>query len=241
MQLIKRSVVIALFVTIALVTIGIPQSNVEAQGFTPRISITGAPIIDVCNSTSFFLPIDVDFDAQTRSYGDDMQVPGSGQVSNFQSIFTGPASGPSVYGFNPTPYSVAPNTIVEITIYTYYDTAWTNLSWVSEIHFNCTTGAITFQYDGPPVVANAQPAPQVGMISISAGQAQPVYESAGGNIVKDGGGNELWLPNDADGSGSDTYLIMDSVEIDGRTWYEIWLGDASSTVWVPADTVTAIQ
>lgn len=92
-----------------------------------------------------------------------------------------------------------------------------------------------------PPVAAAQPKAQVATISISVAQAQPVYESPRGNVVRDASGSELWLPNDFDGSGSDTHLVMSSAEIDGRTWYEIWIGASGSTVWVPADKVTAVE
>ena len=85
------------------------------------------------------------------------------------------------------------------------------------------------------------PAPQIGMISISASQTQPVYEAAGGGVVRDADGNELWLPQDYDGNGYDTHLVMSSTEIDGQTWYEVWIGAASSTVWVPADKVTIVE
>lgn len=90
-----------------------------------------------------------------------------------------------------------------------------------------------------PDCPSAQPAPQAGMVSIS--QGQPVYDSAGGNVVRDGGGNELWLPQDYDGSGADTHLVMSSTTVDGRTWYEIWIGDSGSTVWIPADGVTVVE
>ncbi len=92
-----------------------------------------------------------------------------------------------------------------------------------------------------PVNPSAQPAPQVGTISISVSQAQPVYESPSGGVVRDGGGHELWLPQDFDGNGSDTYLIISSAEIDGENWFEIWIGDAGSTVWVPAANVTVVE
>ena len=90
-------------------------------------------------------------------------------------------------------------------------------------------------------VISQLPAPQVGMISISASQAQPVYESAGGGVVRDTDGNELWLPQDYDGNGYDTHLVMSSTEIDGQIWYQLWIGNTSGMVWVPADKVTIVE
>ncbi len=92
-----------------------------------------------------------------------------------------------------------------------------------------------------PPQSPAQPKPQVATISISVAQAQPVFELPDGNIVRDGGGHELWLPQDFDGSGADTHLVMSSLDVDGRTWYEIWIGGSGTTVWVPADKVTVVE
>lgn len=92
-----------------------------------------------------------------------------------------------------------------------------------------------------PDIPAMLPHPQIGMISMSVGQSQPVYESAAGSIVRYSGGVELWLPQDYDGSGADTHLVLSSVDVDGRTWVEIFIGSGSSTVWVPLDKVTVIE
>lgn len=99
--------------------------------------------------------------------------------------------------------------------------------WYSETY-------ICRELDGPMV--------NNGMIQINATQAQPVYESAGGGVVRIGV-DELWLPNDADGNGYDTYLIQDTEVIDGRTWVAITLGTESAygNVWVPLDQVTLLR
>ncbi len=76
-----------------------------------------------------------------------------------------------------------------------------------------------------------------GMIQISTSQAQPVYEDAGGGLVRVEG-QELWLPHDFDGNGFDTYLVQSTQEVDGRTWVEISLADKYPNVWVPLDMVT---
>lgn len=110
-----------------------------------------------------------------------------------------------------------------------------------------TIGNWEFSLDGPgsfelitnEPLASDQLAPQAGMISIS--QGQPVYDSAAGNIVRDSGGNELWLPQDFDHNGFDTHLVMSSMTVDGHVWYEIWIGNGGSTVWIPASNVTVVE
>ncbi len=240
MTFIKYCSIVSLVVMIALTGSLSTQSNVEAQDFVPRISLISAPDVDTCTQFDFLLPIDVDFDGQPRSYSDEMRVDGVGLVRSFKETFTGPLTGPEFYGFYPADaYSVPAHTTIRIVIYTYFDAAATHKSWQSEMHFDCTDGTISYFYDGPPV--SSQPAPQVGMISISTAQEQPVYDAAGGSIVRNRDRSELRLPQDFDGNGSDTYLVMGSAEIDGQTWYEIFIGNGASMVWVPANNVTGIE
>lgn len=89
--------------------------------------------------------------------------------------------------------------------------------------------------------SSTQPQAQISTIAISAAQAQPVYESAGGNVVRDTNGQEIWLPQDFDGNGFDTHLVMSSIDLDGQVWYEIFIGDGLATVWIPADNVSVIE
>lgn len=80
--------------------------------------------------------------------------------------------------------------------------------------------------------------PNLGLILIYTSQAQPVYASPGGEIVRVDG-QELWLPNDADGSGADSYVVMELALVDGEVWVAIFLGSAHPG-WVPLDTVTPV-
>ncbi len=128
------------------------------------------------------------------------------------------------------------------------DTTQENVDWI------VTNGTLlaTSSYDvrnipscaGVPYfgsLGTSQQMPQIGLISIGVGQIQPVYESAGGSVVRDANNNELKLPQDYDGNGFDTYLVMSSTEIDGRLWYQIFIGNGASLVWVPADKVTVVE
>lgn len=62
----------------------------------------------------------------------------------------------------------------------------------------------------------------------------PLYESAGGNVVRSSGGSEIWVPNaSAHNAYEDVYDVTDSIEIDGTTWVEIFIGSATVYVWIP--------
>lgn len=53
------------------------------------------------------------------------------------------------------------------------------------------------------------------------------------------GGQELWLPHDYDMNGFDTYVVTETMTVDGRIWVGMWLG-TQSYGWVPLDMVTII-
>ena len=90
----------------------------------------------------------------------------------------------------------------------------------------------------PPVtVLNV---PNKGEIMITAANGQPAYDSPAGSVIRHNGGAELWLPQDYDGNGFDTYVITETVVVDGRTWYGIFLGN-ETWAYVPADTVTVTR
>jgi hypothetical protein len=81
--------------------------------------------------------------------------------------------------------------------------------------------------------------PNLGLIMITAAQAQPVYQSAAGELIRVNGA-DLWLPTDADNSGFDTYVVADVEHVDGRHWVGIFLG-SEDWGWVPLDEVTPIM
>ncbi len=92
---------------------------------------------------------------------------------------------------------------------------------------------------GGPVAGNSGDFPNIGMVKISVEQAQPAYDSAGGSIIRHNGGHELWLPHDYDGNGFDTYVVTETMMVDGRLWVGMWLG-SQTYGWVPLDLVTVI-
>ena len=202
----------------------------EAQAFRPRISIVGAPTIDICTSTHFDFPIDLDFDAQPRGYSDILWIPGSGLASNDYNLFdVGPYTGAGSYGFDPTPYSAAPHTIIQITLFTYYDTAWTDVSWVAEMHVDCTTNEIVYLYNGPP--ATAQNIPHLSDIRIDASSPTLAYVEPQGDLAKLLDGTVIELPHDFDNNGFDTYIVTDKRTVDDQVWVQIFLGNMDF-VWV---------
>ncbi len=92
---------------------------------------------------------------------------------------------------------------------------------------------------GGPVAGNTGDFPNIGMVKISVEQAQPAYDSAGGSIIRHNGGHELWLPHDYDSNGFDTYVVTETMMVDGRLWVGMWLG-SQTYGWVPIDMVTII-
>lgn len=82
--------------------------------------------------------------------------------------------------------------------------------------------------------------PNLGLIEITVAQAQSVFESPNGGVVRDARGNEIRLPNDADQSGADTYIVTGTRFIDDTLWLSIYLG-SKTWVWVPLADVTVIQ
>jgi hypothetical protein len=82
--------------------------------------------------------------------------------------------------------------------------------------------------------------PYKGMIQISTSQRQVSYIIPGTVVWSDKNGNPSFLPHDADGGGSDTYIITGLTTINNRTWVSIFLG-SEDFVWVPLDSVTLLS
>ena len=93
-----------------------------------------------------------------------------------------------------------------------------------------------------PYISPATPlaVPHLGLVQINTTQAQPVYESAGGGVIRNTDGSELWLPNDADHNGFDTYIVTEVVEIDGAYWIGLFLGN-EQWGYVPLAGVTPFE
>ena len=73
--------------------------------------------------------------------------------------------------------------------------------------------------------------PHVDDIRINAGSNVPAYDGPAGSQAKLANGQEIFLPQDYDGNGFDTYIVTDTAVVDGVTWYSIFLGN-ENFVWV---------
>jgi hypothetical protein len=99
---------------------------------------------------------------------------------------------------------------------------------------------LTVSITGESVAAVSQHIPHVGMVMITTSQAQPVYQSPAGQVIRDGAANEIWLPNDANNDGFDTYVVTGVRSVDGEIWLSIYLG-SQIWGWVPLDAVTPLS
>lgn len=88
-------------------------------------------------------------------------------------------------------------------------------------------------------VSNGIFVPNLGEVLISTSDPTPVYESAGGGLVRVGV-NELWLPQDNDGNGFDTYVVTDIQVVGDEVWAALFIG-SDTWVWVPFAAVTPLN
>lgn len=82
--------------------------------------------------------------------------------------------------------------------------------------------------------------PHLGLVQIDVSQAQPAYDAPAGSIIRDSIGTEIYLPNDADHNGFDTYVVSDIVEIEGVYWIGLFLGN-NNLGYVPLNGVTTLS
>lgn len=87
-----------------------------------------------------------------------------------------------------------------------------------------------------PVPLNA---PNNGMLLITVAQSQPIYDSAGGSMIRLPSGEALLLPHDYDGNGFDTHIITAKASVAGQIWYGIFIGN-DVWVWLPNTNVTVL-
>ena len=74
---------------------------------------------------------------------------------------------------------------------------------------------------------------KIGQVHVAA-PGSAIYESAGGGVVRDAGGSEIWVPNPtAHDPSQDTYDVISQTTIDGTTWVEIFNGNVNQSVWLP--------
>jgi hypothetical protein len=99
---------------------------------------------------------------------------------------------------------------------------------------------MTVSITGESVAAVPQYVPQIGTVMITTSQAQPVYQSPAGQVIRDGAANEVWLPNDANNDGFDTYVVTGVQSVNGEIWVSIYLG-SQIWGWVPLDAVTPLS
>ena len=159
-------------------------SSADAQTF-PWIKITGGPIVDTCNSISFGVPVDVNIGTTGSDFGK-LTVPGYGAVWSYWEDHSGigPIVGPASYGVNPSPYSVAANTILMFEVSTYAGPSGsgglTSYSWIK---FDCTTGGVVNSYFGSGAFEEV-PVP-TGFMQHEILCDSPVFDMPGGTQVGD--------------------------------------------------------
>ncbi len=74
---------------------------------------------------------------------------------------------------------------------------------------------------------------KIGQVQVVA-PGSPLYDSAGGSVVRDSAGHEVWVPNQsAANPNEDIYDVLGQIEIEGTLWVEIFLGDSQAPVWLP--------
>lgn len=73
--------------------------------------------------------------------------------------------------------------------------------------------------------------PHITDVKINAGANVPAYADPGGEQVRLANGQHLFLPQDSGNDGADTYIVTDTMVIDGVTWYSIFIGN-ENFVWV---------
>lgn len=106
---------------------------------------------------------------------------------------------------------------------------------------------VRFGKPAPPPVPGAPAAtlppapglivPNVGMVRVDASDPVPAFASPGGEIITDGSGRPILLPNDADGNGFDTYVVTEVQQAADETWVGVFLG-AQVWAWLPLADVT---
>lgn len=74
---------------------------------------------------------------------------------------------------------------------------------------------------------------KIGQVLVEA-PGTALYQEAGGDVVRDSAGNEVWIPNvTAHNPSQDTYDVISQANIAGTVWVEIFVGDALATPWIP--------
>jgi hypothetical protein len=109
--------------------------------------------------------------------------------------------------------------------------AFTAYTWEVRAYYDLVDPA------APPPVVLSGVVPNLGRVIISREQMQPLYMSPGGQVIRDGDGNEVRLPQDLNQDGFDTYIVTEVRQVGGVIWLGLFVG-ADQWGWVPLAGVT---
>lgn len=205
----------------------------RADSIVPSAEILGLPSNTDCTGGDYSVPIQYNMPYITTIVGS-MSVDGVGVVRSYDQDVSRTDLG--VYNFGSTSFTVPSGTIITIQITTYNSTDKADgAAYEAILIFECGTGNIVTLTNGVPTIIGV---PHLGLVQISS----PImaYEAPGGNPVRDSSGSPLMLPNDADNSGYDTYIVTNAVLYNGERWVYIFLGSANF-VAVPFNQVTLLE
>lgn len=76
--------------------------------------------------------------------------------------------------------------------------------------------------------------PNHGLIQIGTGSPLRTFQSPSDGVVRLSDSSELWLPQDADGNGFDTFVVTDIRTYNDQTWLALWNG-SNQYLWVLYD------
>ena len=204
-----------------------------ADSIVPSAEILGLPSNTGCTGGSYDVPVQYNMPYITNIVGV-MSVDGVGVVQSYDQDVSRTDLGS--YFLGSTVFSVPSGTVITIKITTYNTTDKADgAAYEALLVFECGTGNIVSFTNGTPLSVGV---PHLGLVQISS----PVmaYEAPGGNPIRDSSGAALMLPNDADHSGYDTYVVTDAVLYNGEQWVYIFLGSANF-VAVPFNQVTLLE
>ncbi|MBN1966914.1 MAG: hypothetical protein JW910_19835 [Anaerolineae bacterium] len=212
---------------IALILAMLPgMVTARAEG-PPWLKITGGPVVDVCTSVPFLIPVEVEV-GTTGSDRGILTVPGAGVVFDFvenHSVY-GPLSGPASYGVSPGAYAALPNSIFKFEITTFdAPNAGGEVTARSWIEFDCTTGVVTnsfFATAGYQAVPVPEGFLQYNIVCDSAVYDEPGGKAVGDNMVTAG---QAWHINPEPVTGPD-----------GQSWTEIFVAGVH-TVYIPTSCI----
>lgn len=109
-----------------------------------------------------------------------------------------------------------------------------NTNTINILGPNTLTGAIAGLFSGNAMGAGG-PANN-GEVLIRTSNPVMAYQAPNAGPVRNAAGGELFLPNDADGNGFDTYLLSNIYTYNGELWLQIFIG-GNNYIFVLAENV----